>query len=180
MFGVRLDAIVECDRTIRRSIDVGRERERSIRRSDGAAHEAVTTAAFGCREIPVDRRAQLLGGLKVQPIGDMLELVVGLCDRRRRERVRFAEMRAGLQIRHVDRANDVGPRQREQIVVALEILRVRCKLCATKVGFRQRKLLNRRAHCTIDDKNLYDIKNRTIDTMRQKKKKKEMRAAHET
>ena len=56
--------------------------------------------------------------------GDVLERVVGLADRRRRERVRRGDVGAGLEVRAMDVADDVRARQVEDVRVAGDVARV--------------------------------------------------------
>jgi hypothetical protein len=60
----------------------------------------------------------------------MFEGIVGLGDACAAERVCLDKVRARLQVRLVDPVDDVGPRQRQQVVVALEVLGMVLELIA--------------------------------------------------
>ena len=51
----------------------------------------------------------------------------------------------------MDAADDVGPRQDEQVVVALEVARVRREARAAEVGLGEAVALHHRAHRAVDD-----------------------------
>ena len=58
---------------------------------------------------------------------------------------------AGLEIRVVDRAHDVGLRQHEEVVVALEVVVVAGKARAAVVGLVEPVALDHRAHRAVQD-----------------------------
>ena len=87
----------------------------------------------------------------VQLVGHVLEQVVGLRDGGAAERVGLDDVGAGGQVLPVDLADHVGPRQDQQVVVALEILRVILEALAAEVRFRQLVALDHRAHRAVED-----------------------------
>jgi hypothetical protein len=89
---------------------------------------------------------------------DRFEPVVGLRDRRRIEGVRFDDVGAGGEVLGVHAANDVGPGQRQEVVVALEVVRMRgeTRICVQSarsavVGFAEAVALDHRPHRTVED-----------------------------
>ena len=79
------------------------------------------------------------------------EPIVRLRDRRRVERVGADDVGAGLEIGIVDRANDVGPRQHQEVVVALEVVRMAGEAGAAIVGLAEPVALDHRAHRAVQD-----------------------------
>ena len=82
------------------------------------------------------------------------EAVVGLRDPRRRERVGLGDVGAGREIRVVDVADDVGPRQHQQVVVALEVAVMIVQAAgrrAAEVGLAEPALLDHRAPRAVED-----------------------------
>ena len=82
-----------------------------------------------------------------------VEPVVGLDDDGRVERVRLDDVRARLEVRLVDAADDVGPRETEEVVVALEILAVIREALAAEVGLAELVALDHRAHRAVEHRN---------------------------
>ncbi len=82
-----------------------------------------------------------------------LEPIIGLRDRGRVERVGADDVRARLQIRVVDCPDDVGLRQRKQIVVALEVMVVRDERGAAILGLAELVALDHRSHRPVEDEN---------------------------
>ena len=115
LLGVRLLDLVERVRAVGRILDARREGERDVQRPDRARDEAAELVRDLARE-PRARDAHL--------VGVVLERVVGLADRRGGERVRGGDVRAGLEVRAVDRGHDLGPRDVEEIRVAGDVARM--------------------------------------------------------
>ena len=112
---VRLDHLIEGDRAIRRVLHLRRQRQRDVERADGAGDEAAVLVGDLARDARSGEAH--LGGV-------VLERIVGLADARGGEGVGRGDVRAGLEVRPVDVAYDLGPRQVEQVGVAGDIARV--------------------------------------------------------
>ena len=114
--------LVERDRAEGRVVDVGRDRQRPVGRAHRAGDEA--------RPVRRPRRPLVAGAFReprpfdVQLVDERLEAVVGLRDGGAAERVGLDDVAAGLEVLPVDAGDDVGPRQHEQVVVALEVARM--------------------------------------------------------
>ena len=80
-----------------------------------------------------------------------LELVVSLRNGGRIEGARLENVGAGFQVVAVDAADDVGAGQDQQVVVALEVVRVIGEALAAVVGFLQPVALDHRAHRAVED-----------------------------
>ncbi len=114
--------LLEGDRAERRVLDLRRHGERDVERAEGSGDEAR----------PVRRpRGPLVGGptreagaLDAHLGREALERVVGLADRRGRERVRSREIGPGREVLVVDLGHDVGASQVEEIRVTLDVARV--------------------------------------------------------
>ena len=69
--------------------------------------------------------------------GEVLERVVGLADRRRRERVRRRDVRARREVRVVDLGDELRPRQVQEVRVALDVVAVVGEELAAVLGLRE-------------------------------------------
>ena len=123
---------VEIDLAIAGVVDVGRQRQRLVRRPDRARDEAAAAVA----------RLIFVGGFAAEPrafmvdVGDqMLGAIIGLTDPVGAERIGRDDVRPGVQIGFADRGHDIGTRQREDVVVALLVVR-QAKI-ARIIGFDQ-------------------------------------------
>ena len=149
LFAVGLDDLVPRDGPEIGAVDVGRHRERAIERTDRAGDE---TAAAGRGGLGLGGGAAGDGGGgEVDVAHEGLELVVGLRNRGGVEGVRFDQVGAGGEIRGVNLLDDVGAREAEQVVVALEIVRMSGETFAAEVGLRQVVALDHRAHRAVED-----------------------------
>ena len=131
LLGVALDDLVERVRAVRRVVDTRAERQRHVQRPDRAGDEAVGP----CR-LARDPRA-----LDVHVVHRVLEPVVRLPDRGRRERVRRRDVGARREVRVVHLAHDVGPRQVEQVGVVLDVTRMRREALTAEVGLGEASAL---------------------------------------
>ena len=122
LLGVGVAHGVEGARPQARVVDVGRDREGAVRRPDGPGHEPGPVR--GAAGPVVGRGLREPRRLDVQLVGQSLEPVVGLGDGGAAERVGLDDVAARLEVRVVDAADDVGPGQHEQVVVALQVLPV--------------------------------------------------------
>jgi hypothetical protein len=74
-----------------------------------------------------------------------------LRDARGRERVGGDDVGAGVQIRVVDGADDVGPRQGQQVVVASDVARMVAEALAAEIGLGQTVTLDERSGRPVED-----------------------------
>ena len=114
--------LVERDRAVRRVVDTRRERERDVERADRAGDEAGLVRR--ARGPLVGGAAREPGALDVHLPDGVLEAVVGLADRRRGERVRRRDVRAGGEVVVVDPRDDLRAREVEQVGIAGDVARV--------------------------------------------------------
>ena len=141
---VGLSRFVERERPEPRVIDVRAEAQGLVERPDRAGHEAGLVRAT---------RGRLFGetcGRDVEIVDDVLQVVVGLRERVRVERVGFDDVGAGVQVLLVDPADHVGPRENQQIVVPLQALRMVAKPVAPEVRFFESCALDHRTHRTVE------------------------------
>ena len=149
---VRVRERVERDVARARIVDVRRDRRGLRRRPERAGDEARTVR----RRIHVARGARDPRGLDVHLVREVLQVIVGLRDRRRAERVRLDEIRARGQILLVDLANHVRLRQRQELVVALQMQldtrhREVAEALAAIRGLVELVALDHRPHRAVDD-----------------------------
>src|SRR5262245_14060893 len=102
----------------------------------------------------------MIGGLSrearrrdVQLTDDRLQAVIGLGYGGAVETIRLDDVASGLEIGVMNRRDDVGPRQDQQVVVSFEIAGMRLEALSSKVGFGQAMPLNHRAHRTVEHEN---------------------------
>ena len=151
LFVVRLHDLVVRAPAERRVLHGRGHRQRLVRGADGARGEA---GAAGV--LLRHRHAALLRELRrslVQVVHHVLlvELVVQLRDHRRVERVRLDDVRASLEVLRVDLLDDVGARDHQDVVVALEVVGVILEALAAEVLLGELVLLHSRAHGAVDD-----------------------------
>ena len=135
--------------------DVARARVVHVRRDRGGlglgAQRAGHEARLVGRAVLVTGLARQLGGHQVQFVGQFRQVVVALRDRRGAEGIGFDDVGAGLQVLAVDLRNHVRAHQRQQLVVALQVLAVVGEALAAKIGLAQLVALDHRAHGAIQD-----------------------------
>lgn len=90
-------------------------------------------------------------GGAVQFGDDRFEFVVSLADGRGTERIGLNDVGTGRKIVGVNFFDDVGTREAEEIVVALEVVREVREAGATEIGFLQGVGLDHRTHRAIED-----------------------------
>ena len=118
----------------------------------GPIAPATNRGRSGVRAVQAPRRlAREPRRRHVQLVDERLEAVVGLRDGGAVERARLDDVGAGLEVRVVDAADDVGPRQHEQVVVALQVARVGGEPLAAEVGLGEAVALHHRAHRAVED-----------------------------
>ena len=141
--------LVEGHPAERRIVDLGRDRQRPVHRTKGAGHES---RPVGRLRVPlVDRLARQARAFDVQLVGKRLEGVVGLRDGGAREGVRLDDVGAGGQILAVNGADDVRPRQDEDVAVPAQVLGVVLEALAAEVGLGQLVALDHRAHRAVEE-----------------------------
>jgi hypothetical protein len=134
-FAVGGDQFVEAGVAVARVVDVGRDRRRARGRAEAAGDEARPARVAG-GELVAGRARQLRAG-DVQLVHDGFEVVVGLRDAGRVEGVGFDDVRASRQILGVDRADQIGLGQQQQVVVALQVVRMRGEAAAAVIRLLQ-------------------------------------------
>ena len=114
--------------------------------------------------------------LAVQFVGEMFQMIIGLADRGRVERVGFDQIGTGVEVGAVHGLNDFRLSQRQQIVVALEVagmagvvmrvLRIAAvsEAFAAITAFVQFVTLQHGTHCTIDDQDA--LRQRVVQFLR--------------
>ncbi len=114
----------------------------------GARDERVPSRFGAVRVDGLPREAR---GRGVQLVGERLEAVVREGDRLRVERVRLDDVRAGGEVGAVDPLDDRGLREDEEVVRALEVLRVGAEALAAVPGLVETLPLDHRPHRAVDD-----------------------------
>ena len=127
--------LLERHRAVRRVIDLRRDRERDVERPDRSGDEAwpvgrpLVPRVGGC--------TGETGALTAHLRGEVAEVVVALPDRRRRERVRRRDVRAGGEVRVVDLGNELRAREVEQVGITLDVAAVLAQQLAAVLGLGQ-------------------------------------------
>ena len=124
----------------------------------GGYDEGPETTSSLLRGFAEEGLVNLVGGLsreartfQVELADDSLQPVVGLADRRRRERVRRRDVGAGGEVLPVHVEDDVRPRQVQQVRVARELARVVTEALAAVVGVGQPRCLEHRPPGAVED-----------------------------
>ena len=110
--------LFERDRPVARVIDVGRQGERAVERANRSRHETGLPGRRlhgSVRGFPGEA-----GRDHVQFVGKAFGPVVGLRDAGRAERIGFDDIGPGREVFRVDRADEIGLGEAQQVVVALE------------------------------------------------------------
>ena len=119
LFAIDVLQFVEIDLAIARIVDVGRQRQRLVRRPDRARDEAA--AAVLRREL-VGRFAPQARAFVVDVSNQRFGAIIGLADPVRAEGVGRDDVRSGGEIGLADRGHDILPRQRKDVVITLLIV----------------------------------------------------------
>jgi hypothetical protein len=151
-FGVVVDQFVEARIAIAGVIDVGRDRRGARGRSENAGDEARLGRVAG-GEFVADGAGKP-GTSEVQFMDEVFEVVIGLRNTRRIEGVGLDQIGAGRQVFRMDGPDEFGPGQQQQVVVALEVVRMRCKAAAAVIGLAQRMTLDHRSHRSVEDQDV--------------------------
>ena len=128
-------------------VHIGADAGRLGRRAECAHHEA---RLFGRAELVAGGAGQL-GGFEVHLARQVRHLVVLLRDRGGAEGIGFDQIRARGQVAFVDVLNDIGPSQREQLIVAFDVPLEVLEALAAVLRFVELEALDHRAHRTIED-----------------------------
>ena len=144
-----VDERFEGDVAKARIIDVGRDRQRARRRPEHAGAEARLVRVL--RRVRVAQLAHEAAAFDVDLVRAIAKTVFGLRHARAVEGVRLDDVRAGVEVGAVDAGNDIRARQHQQVVVALQVLRVRLETFAAVVRLAELVLLDHRAHRAIED-----------------------------
>ena len=147
--GVRRHQLVEGHVAGAGVVDVGRDGGRPGGRTQGAGD--VPLLVRRQRRHLVGHAARQPSGLEVDLVGQLLHAVVGQGDRGGVEGVGLDDVGAGVEVLAVDRGDDLGLRDREQVVVALEVAGPVGEALAAVAGLRGPVALDRRAHRSVDD-----------------------------
>ena len=149
LLGEGIFHLIERHRAERGIVDVGRNRQRLVRR----AHRSCDKPRLVGRRPLVGGLFRQLRRLDVQLIDERLERVIGLRDCGSAERVRLDDVCASREILLMDVENDIGARQHEHIVVAAQLFSMRFETLAAEVLFRQLVALDHRPHRAIENQN---------------------------
>ncbi len=147
LFNVGHAQLVEGDVARARVVHVGRDRRRLGLRAERAGHEARLVR----RAVLVTGLARQLRGHQVQLVGQFRQVVVALRDRGGAEGVGLDDVGAGFQVLAVDLRDHVRPHQRQQFVVALQVLAMAGEALAAEIGLAQLVALDHRAHGAVQD-----------------------------
>ena len=140
---------IEIDVAKARIVDIGGQGCRSIGRAKHAGHEARLIGSLRRRSVGLLARQPR--ALPVQLTDQRFHRVVGHRHRIRIEGVGLDDVSAGGKIRRVDLADQRRLGQRQQIVVALEVLLPVGKALASKGGLVQCVTLDHGAHGTVEN-----------------------------
>jgi hypothetical protein len=144
---VALGQLVERDRAERRVAHPRGERERLVRRPDGARHESILAAG--------DRALRDLRSRAVDLVHERAELVVRLGDRGRRERVRGDDVRAGVEVAAVNLLHRVGSREVQDVDVSAEVAPVLAEALAAELLLGELEGLDRGAHRSVEHEDAF-------------------------
>ena len=140
LLGVRRLHLVEGVRAVPGLVDPRRQRQRDVQRPDRAGDEPPLAG-----RLARDARAG-----DVHVVDRVVEPVVGLPDRRGRERVRRRDVGARREVRVVHLAHDLRLRQVEQVRVVLDVARVAGEALAAEVGLGEAAALQQHAPGAVE------------------------------
>ena len=141
---VGLTHLVEGDAPEGRVIDLRGERECLVQRPDRAGDEPRPAVSL------VGGLSREPGALDVHVVDRILEPVVGLADRRRRERVGRRDVGAGCEVLPVHVEDDVRSGQVQDVRIALDVPRVVAESLAAVVGVVEPLPLEHRAPGAVE------------------------------
>ena len=140
LLGVGLDDLVEGVRPVAGIVHARAQRERDVQRAHRAGNEPI-----GPGGSPRDACAG-----DVQVVDRILEPVVGLADRRRRERVGRGDVGAGGEVRVVHRTNDLRLRQVQQVGIVEQVARMIREALAPEIGLLEPAVLQQDAPGAVE------------------------------
>lgn len=143
------DQLIEGDVAIARVVDVRGDRAGAAGRAEHASDEAWLVRCFqglGIGHAAGDPRA-----FDVHLVGQRFHAVVGLGNLRGVEGVGFEDIGPGVEVGLLDRGDDIGLGQQQQIVVALDVAWPIGKARATIVVFLQTVALDHSTHASVED-----------------------------
>ena len=146
--GVRRHELVEGHVAGAGVVDVGRDGRRPRGRAERPGD--VPRLVRRLRRGLVGHPAGEPGRLEVELVGQLLHAVVGEGHRVGVEGVGLDDVGAGVEVLAVDRGDDVGLGEREQVVVALEVARPVGEALAAVARLGRPVALDRRAHRAVD------------------------------
>jgi hypothetical protein len=149
--GVGGPQLVEGDVAEAGIVDIGRDRGGAVGGPERTRYEARPRWIF--RGELVGRRAREPCRLDVELVDHVLQAVIRLRDRGRVEGVGLDHVGTGREVLRVNRPDHAGLRQHQQIVVALEVLRVIGEALAAVVRLRQPVALDHGAEGAVEDQN---------------------------
>ena len=150
-FAIGGDQLIEADVAEARVVDVRRDGGGAVGRPENAGHEARLVGRLGLDRI--GGGAGDAGALVVELVDQGFGAVIALRDGGRVERVGLDDVRARFQIRGVDVADDIGPAEGEQIVVALQVRGVIGEAFAPVPRLVQGMGLDHRSHGAVEHEN---------------------------
>ena len=142
-FCVTVTQLVERDLAERGIVDLRRQRQRDVGRTERSGDEAVVE--------PVRLRAGDLRTAAVHLVDEALEPVIRLRDRRRGEGVGGDEVGACLEVIAMYLRDDVGPREAQHVNVVAQGTRMILEAFAAEVLFGQALALDEDAHGPVED-----------------------------
>ncbi len=151
--GVVVHQLVEGDVAVAGVVDVRGDRAGAAGWTKHAGDEARPLRGFqglGIGHLAGDARAG-----DVQLIGQRLHAVVGLGYAGGVEGVGLEDVGAGIQVGLLDRGDDLGLAQQQQVVVALDVARPVGEARATVVGLVQLVALDHGAHAAVEDQDAF-------------------------
>ena len=150
LLGVGFAQIVEGDGAEAGIVDVGRKRGGAVGRAERAGDEAgLAVEPFGFRR----RATRQPRAIAVELIDDVLHAVIGLGDAGGGKRIGLEDVRACHRVGEQDILDRLRLRQRQEIVVALQMTFAADETIAAEVTLVEREVLNLRSHRAVEDEN---------------------------
>ncbi len=151
LLAIGTDQLIKGDGPVSGIVNVGRERCRLAGGPEGAGDETHATKLRGHDR--VRRGPSIARPRHVQFVRQLLELVIRQRNGGGVERVAFDDVRARFEVLAMDGLDDLGLREAEQVVVALQVLRRILKPVPAKGGLVQCVGLDHGAHRAVENDN---------------------------